>query len=1246
MNNDIVVISSIGYPFHFGYSGSSGTYNIDYNNIYGSTYIAGTGSANYATLGAWKNFMLSDLHSVSVLTPFADDPPTNLKPISYKGLSCPAVPAVIDDIEKESRANITAMGAYTLPVYSEDLTLLNVPSWQTTLIVGQTVKVNVDISNTGTNPITDVTFGWSLNGDLQSDETWRPTTALTSSQQANIPIGTFQVNNATTFEVVIWIKSINGQTSVVTWNDTLSVVSTDVIPMAEFVAPFVGDTISTLSFEVYANINDVTGAPANGTYPILYLEAITDINAYHIFDSVVMIFTGGVWTATVPKQYYASNVIYTLVVTDTTGYTFSVRDTVYIKYPDFGRVDVTIIGTGSLGGMSYEGGWGIPIYSAYNYNWSRSLYLFNEVCASGSILGTYIKAIAWQSNTVSGSFTNQTCFMRAIDAVSIGGGYVDPLNPANNFQQVWTGTLHVFPNNWAELTLDVPFYLPYGKNLDIVWHNEHGAGSGNFGQNWYQTATPGGAIMSAVERGTVSLSKTSDMQPKATRTNLKVTTEDGTAFDPYEGNNLGLVSIVSPINREEETCLSNFLPVKVTLRNLGKNSYDFSIDSITLHAEIIDPYQTKWTLSTVVNTGELVSSEMRPVELSPSFPLMEAGQYQIKMWVESSVDQIVYDDTLYYVYESGRAGLPIEDDFSSGVISDKFVNRCIVPEGGTEKWEPYIDPSSIITPPEGGGMLRYVGSYGTQAQLKTRQLDLYRVVDPKLTFWYYYDNTASVLDNSYTEVSVVVDETPIIVRTLFRKGTTTGWVKDSIDLTPYINYQCVYVQFEAMNKYNAQSAQYLSFISLTSTPDLSVSSILISPEVALCDFASRDLYVVLSTTMNQTIDFSIDEPDLEVVVGSQTYTYPLRGSIQGNSSDTFLIQSDIDLTGITNIKAYLTVPMDRYALNDTANYVIDIQPKLSLTVKSLTEGVYCFRIGDKVRQEITLKNEGNVNLSGIQLELRITAGDDYSETINETKTIDLAKGSDTTYLFENAYTVPAEAIYQALVIAKLGCDASISATNSVDDECADMHDVLVSELIRPSGEVDNSGSVENISVSVENKSITNRFLNIPITAVIEDTNGQRLNSLQGNISVIEASSTIEYTFQSAYTVPSDISSYSIRVYISKVDIYPENDTLVSSRTTKSVGINTKGEINAFTLKQNVPNPANKTTRIDYSVPEAGEVIFHVHSITGQRLYSKTIEVTQGAHSLALNTSTFSAGVYFYSIEYKGQRLVRQLIINN
>jgi hypothetical protein len=82
----------------------------------------------------------------------------------------------------------------------------------------------------------------------------------------------------------------------------------------------------------------------------------------------------------------------------------------------------------------------------------------------------------------------------------------------------------------------------------------------------------------------------------------------------------------------------------------------------------------------------------------------------------------------------------------------------------------------------------------------------------------------------------------------------------------------------------------------------------------------------------------------------------------------------------------------------------------------------------------------------------------------------------------------------------------------------------------------------------------------------------------------------------------------------------------------------------WTLKQNIPNPATNSTRIDYNIPEAGEVTFRLYNITGQFLYSKTIEAEGGSHNIELNTSKLCGGIYFYSIEYKGQRLVKRMVV--
>jgi hypothetical protein len=146
----------------------------------------------------------------------------------------------------------------------------------------------------------------------------------------------------------------------------------------------------------------------------------------------------------------------------------------------------------------------------------------------------------------------------------------------------------------------------------------------------------------------------------------------------------------------------------------------------------------------------------------------------------------------------------------------------------------------------------------------------------------------------------------------------------------------------------------------------------------------------------------------------------------------------------------------------------------------------------------------------------------------------------------------------------------------------------------------------------------------------------------GTDSMLEPLEKAQVTFAEPYTVPND-SVYYLTVYTDSYDNYLSNDTATIKRYT-NVGILSIGENNMFMLGQNIPNPANENTLINYSVPKAGEVLFHVHSIRGQLLYSKTIEAQRGNQSIELNTSTLAAGVYFYSMEYKGQRIVKRMSV--
>ena len=71
---------------------------------------------------------------------------------------------------------------------------------------------------------------------------------------------------------------------------------------------------------------------------------------------------------------------------------------------------------------------------------------------------------------------------------------------------------------------------------------------------------------------------------------------------------------------------------------------------------------------------------------------------------------------------------------------------------------------------------------------------------------------------------------------------------------------------------------------------------------------------------------------------------------------------------------------------------------------------------------------------------------------------------------------------------------------------------------------------------------------------------------------------------------------------------------------------------AFAVAQNVPNPCNPTTTINYTIPESGNVTVDVFNVTGQKVDTLVNDyLDAGSHSVVWDGSSKSSGVYFYTV---------------
>ncbi len=1204
---------------------------LDYNNYYAKIDTIGAYNGTILkNIPDWQSVSGQDANSVSVYPKFADLMQSMEIIDSFAYIGCPVLPTVVTDINNIPRQyDITAMGAYELlpaPGLTVKHRLIDFPQ---EAVINQTVSVDVEMINYGSTPVTEVLLAYSFNNGTPLTYQWTPATAFSPlSNPIVLNIKNFYMQTDTTLK--IWVTSVNGIANSLT--DTVTAFL-KLIPLVEFIPPYIKDTLlNTREFDIHAKIIMKTGAPTMP--PVLQIKSMIEDTIF--FDNIPMVLNNDAWTASVPSQYYNSKIIYWLTVSDSIGGSVTAMDSVYLlanlgggSIVGGGSTDTVIIGTGT------SGHYYIPASMYFRTSWTRQIYLYEEICPDLSPLGTIITSIAWYSNNINYTYSKQTCYMRAITDSIENTGYIDPLS--NGAKQVWTGTMNISPG-WVEIVLDTAFFLPPGENLEIFWIHRDSTYPGST-YYWAYTPTPTGQYRAIYAQNDAGFPSTATGTRTLNRSNIKITKK--LPFQPYAGYNLGFLSMVSPVYSLNNLCEPDYSPVQVLLGNLGESTYDFSTDSITIGYEITDPFQTVYNGSVSVNKGELRMGATNTVELMTAFPIL-SGKSTVKAWIINSTDPIKYDDTIRYTYVSAKLGLPVDEYFSGNTMPDAFMAFS----NDTNRWQVYIpDGDFAVQPDFGTGMLRFAGEIGKIAKLSTsHQLDLYGAVNPKLEFWYYHDSTVVEQDNSYTDVNIIVDDVSYTVLYLLKRSKVYhGWTQYTVDLSKYITAQCVLIEFESMNRYG-KSEQYIDRIHITSEEDLEISKIMVSPQVTLCDLTSKNVHVVITTKTAQAINFSNYSTSLAVEIpGRSTVYHSLQGIMQGRISDTISIASNVDFSiGANQIRAYLTSPVDNYNGNDTAIFRDTINPEIMVTAQSISGGVTdCLSKGTMAQQAVWVKNTGNKDIPAISLILKVDASS--PQIIYGLSTGNLPPGDSVEVIFDD-YKVPAEASYYVEITAYMSCDSTIVNHKIMVRECVDMDDLSIARFVKPeSGQTDTIGINNEIAVYLKNGSDVITYHDVVITALIE-ANGTEITRLRDVVPEINYSDSVLFIFASKYTVP-DESEYTIRVFINKVDNYPINDTISLERETVEGDVGVRmNESGIFTLKQNIPNPANNSTLIEYSIPAGGEVTFNVYSINGQLLYTKVMQPGSGRHTIDLNTSSFAAGVYLYSIEYDGQKLVKRMSI--
>ena len=731
-----------------------------------------------------------------------------------------------------------------------------------------------------------------------------------------------------------------------------------------------------------------------------------------------------------------------------------------------------------------------------------------------------------------------------------------------------------------------------------------------------------------------------------------VTARGAYSMEVVEGKNLEMTEILSPKLSGTVACYPDYSTAEVEITNKGTEDIDFAKDGVRICMS--SDSANVFYVDTLLSTGILHPMQKMTVKITDFFPTSYTGFYNITAWVKSAADTVHVDDTAHTIYEVTRVVLPFETDFS--VIPLEFAFDSIQ---GEVQWELMsaspVPSQTAITPDFGTGMLHFGSSTGRASLSRAviKQVDLLGSTKPQISFWFSHDN-ANPNAHDYVELLASTDGGVTYKRlmTVYRYDAsckTPTWKMHQYDLSAFVKETCLHLAFEA-GSYGGGD-QNIDRIRINVEQDMEVSRFLLSDSLSACDLKGRALDIVLT---NSTLyDVNYERPDsvkLHVTLmkpdsSVTNITKVLRGRLLANTIDTLRIVNsyDFDMPGTYNFRAYVdTVTFTTVVSNDTLDYSFDVLPDLAVvsidTIPSMSSG-------DVVMPTVYVVNTGNLTAEKVSLRMKVNDENDIVEVSNQP----LKAGDTLKYTFVKGFTVPEvtadQPFYFLSVESEMSCD--MDATNDIYTFVGgvNLKDLSVYSIgtPKPAASGCDTGKKE-IYVNINLYNYSDVVIDSATVHVIVDSANTVYAEFTELVTNIAVGNT-NMSLHTAYKVPNFSGEYTVTVYVENVkgEMNNSNDTAkVKACAVKNDVAVEDFDADAYRLGQNIPNPAALRTVIPFNVPQDANVRLSVMSANGQMLFTTEIRATAGANSYELDVEQLATGIYYYSMEYKGQRLVKKM----
>ncbi len=609
-------------------------------------------------------------------------------------------------------------------------------------------------------------------------------------------------------------------------------------------------------------------------------------------------------------------------------------------------------------------------------------------------------------------------------------------------------------------------------------------------------------------------------------------------------------------------------------------------------------------------------------------------------------DTFPENDTLIAIFETAVATVPYETGFSEMPVGMRV--RTNYGSGGWWLCDS-LSPFSDVLPFEGNGMLVFTNGTGQPciAQAYWNAFSLKNTLLPKVGFWHTFSGKASGSDMLVVKVITDGGRSFSELGRIPANNSSNVWRYYEYDLSGFTSEECLSIVLEAVSFSDA--VQCVDKFSITIEQDMAVGWVRPAVDSSeICGLNGVPLQVVLRNLSARPKTFISDTVAVRVCgAANRSYLQAYSNTLAAFASDTLVMDSTADFSVQGDYFVEVCCQsVDCNTANDTLRDSVRVEAGFSIDSVSVVSDQGVIVQGGSFRCGFRIRNTGNTAITYPKVVLEINedirwsaklpfclgAGDSVWFDIAEPISVPAVSSDQPFFMLILSVSQPCVAdtfVQQSLFEVFLPDSASLGLACFLYPLPSDT--LVYGSKVVPRVRILNDGNVAVRS--------------LPVSLRLYDGERMPYDSVTCFLSYLLEKDTVDFTFPSGCKVPSGSSRCLLQVFIPSLDSNAADDTLevwcpIRMVTDTTAVPDWKGC--GWQLGQNIPNPAAGRTLVPVTLPEAGAVRLQLFAADGRLLYRCELELPSGKSLLPLETGRYASGVYFYSVEYKGERKVRKM----